>query len=141
MDKKQFDTKKLRNIRIVMINNEDWYVGKDITDILGYNNSSLVIIRHVDKENRIKSAKDGWIISGNGFLDLVASSRKPEAKKMFYWITHELLPTIRKYGAYMTDEIIDKGIKNPDTLIDSINKIREDKQSERNLMYEAVNRN
>lgn len=118
MDKKQFDTKKLRNIRTVMINNEDWYVGKDITDILGYNNSNLVIIRYVDKEDRIKSAKDGWIISGNGFLDLVASSRKPEAKKMFYWITHELLPTIRKCGVYMTDEIIDKGIKTTDTLID-----------------------
>lgn len=126
-ESKTFDPKKLRNIRTVMINNEDWYVGKDIADILGYNNSSLVIIRHVDKEDRTKSAKDGWIISGNGFLDLVASSRKPEAKKMFYWITHELLPTIRKYGAYMTDEIIDKGIKNPDALIDSINRIREDK--------------
>ncbi|MFK4941201.1 phage antirepressor [Lactococcus petauri] len=97
-------------VRTTLIENEPWFVAKDIADILGYQNGSRDVNRHVDEEDlqsyTDKSSGQGRrinIINESGLYALIIGSKKKDARKFKRWITHEVLPTIRKHGAYMTD--------------------------------------
>ena len=98
-------------VRGVLIENTPWLVGKDVTEILGYKNSSKSIKDHVDDEDKLNNKslsslgqRGGWLINESGFYSLVFGSRMPFAKQFKRWVTHEVLPAIRKHGAYMTDQ-------------------------------------
>lgn len=99
-------------VRTLEINDKPYFVGKDVASILGYSNTRKAIQDHVDQEDK----KDGvtirdsigrnqkpMIINESGLYSLILSSKLPRAKKFKHWVTSEVLPAIRKHGAYMTD--------------------------------------
>lgn len=106
-----FKNEEFGEIRTVVIENEPWFVGKDVTKILGYQNASKALNDHVDKEDKLNNEslsslgqRGGWFINESGLYSLILSSKLPKAKDFKRWVTSEVLPTIRKHGAYMTDE-------------------------------------
>lgn len=99
-------------VRSLLINSEPWFVGKDVADVLGYQNGSRDINRHVDEEDRLTRRFDGTgqsrdmtIINESGLYSLVLSSKLPSAKKFKRWVTSEVLPALRKTGQYQVKEL------------------------------------
>lgn len=99
-------------VRSLLLNNEPWFVGKDVADVLGYQNSSRDINRHVDEEDRqnyqngtFDSPRGMTIINESGLYSLVLSSKLPSAKKFKRWVTSEVLPALRKTGQYQVKEL------------------------------------
>ena len=104
---KIFSNPEFGEIRTEVINNEVWFVGKDVADILGYQNGSRDINRHVDEEDRHKimlfdgnQDKETIIINESGLYSLILSSKLESAKRFKRWVTSEVLPSIRKTGSY-----------------------------------------
>ena len=100
-----------QDVRIITINDEPWFVGKDVADILGYSNSRKALSDHVDDEDKGVTKSDTLggnqnitIINESGLYSLILKSKKSEAKQFKRWVTSDVLPTIRKHGAYMTDK-------------------------------------
>lgn len=96
-----------QTVRTQQINNEIWFVGKDVAEILGYADSNKAIAMHVDDEDKLndKTAlslgqRGGWFINESGLYSLILSSKLPKAKEFKRWVTSEVLPTIRKTGKY-----------------------------------------
>lgn len=99
-------------VRALTIDNEPYFVGKDVAEILGYKNTRDALNKHVDMEDKNTVAiRDGikkgnpnqTIINESGLYSLILSSKLPTAKQFKHWVTSEVLPAIRKHGAYMTD--------------------------------------
>lgn len=97
-------------IRTMLLDEIPWFIGKDVADILGYQNGSRDINRHVDEEDRHKvmlfdgnQDKETIIINESGLYSLILSSKMPNAKKFRHWVTSEVLPTIRRTGTYNTN--------------------------------------
>ena len=110
------------NVRAVTINDEPFFVGKDVAKILGYQNGNRDVNRHVDEEDRMgyrigtpsRGEQTMTVINESGLYSLILGSKLPTAKKFKHWVTSEVLPTIRIHGAYMTDAkaaaiVTDKG--------------------------------
>lgn len=98
---------KGQQVRIVTIDNESYFVGKDVADILGYSNGSRDINAHTDKEDRLKyqistagQMREQTVINESGLYSLILSSKLPQAKEFKHWVTSEVLPSIRKTGQY-----------------------------------------
>lgn len=96
-------------VRTVLIDNEPYFVGKDVADILGYQNGSRDINRHVDDEDKLTHQisasgqnRNMTLINESGLYSLVLSSKLPQAKSFKRWVTKEVLPAIRKTGSYQT---------------------------------------
>lgn len=139
-----FNSEEFGQIRTVIINGEVMFVGKDVADILGYQNGSRDINRHVDEEDRHKAMlfdgnqdKETIIINESGLYSLILSSKMPNAKKFKHWVTAEVLPTIRKHGLYATDNVIDNILNNPDFGIELLTKLKD----ERTARVEAERKN
>lgn len=122
---------KGQQVRTVLFDNEPMFVGKDVADILGYQNGSRDVNTHVEKEDRLKyqigtsgQAREMTIINESGLYSLVISSKLPTAKEFKHWVTHEVLPSIRKHGAYMTPETIEKAIYDPDFIINLATQLK-----------------
>ncbi|MCR8687331.1 BRO family protein [Lactococcus petauri] len=127
-------------VRTVLIKNEPWFVAKDVADILGYQNGSRDVNRHVDEEDlqnyTDKSSGQGRrikIINESGLYALIIGSKKKDARKFKRWITHEVLPTIRKHGAYMTDTKLEEALLNPDTLINLATQLKQEREEKAQL--------
>lgn len=99
-------------IRVLKINNEPWFVGKDVATILGYSNTRKALIDHVDDEDKkdrvtirdsMGRSQLAVVINESGMYSLILSSKLPNAKKFKRWVTSEVLPAIREDGAYITD--------------------------------------
>lgn len=104
---KVFENKDFGKVRTVMIDNEPWFVGKDVADALGYGAARNAIAAHVDEEDRLThrfsasgQGRDMTIINESGLYSLVLSSKLPSAKQFKHWVTHDILPTLRKTGSY-----------------------------------------
>lgn len=102
-----FNNREFGDVRVVTIDNEPWFVGKDVADILAYQNGSRDINRHVDDDDRCKEMifdgkqeKETILINESGLYSLILSSKKPNAKKFKRWVTSEVLPSIRRTGLY-----------------------------------------
>lgn len=130
-----FENEDFGKIRVVEIDGAPWFVGKDVTSILGYGNGSRDINRHVDKEDR-QNYRNGTseinnrgitIINESGLYSLILSSKLPKAKEFKRWVTSEILPSIRKHGAYVTDEVLEAAIKSQDFAIDLFQKLLNEK--------------
>ena len=99
-------------VRSLLINDEPWFVGKDVADILGYRNPRDAINKHVDDEDKgvakcdtLGGAQELAVINESGLYSLVLSSKLPNAKKFKRWVTSEVLPALRKTGQYQMKEL------------------------------------
>jgi anti-repressor protein len=109
---KQFNFEN-NQVRTLLINDEPWFVGKDVAEILGYLNPRDALSKHVDSEDKNSVAiHDGnkgnpnlTIINESGVYALVFSSKLQSAKKFKHWVTSEVLPTLRKTGSYATPQL------------------------------------
>lgn len=104
---KIFENEEFGSVRTMEINGKPYFVGKDVTDILGYQNGSRDINRHVDEDDREKvmifdgnQDKESIIINESGLYSLILSSKLPNAKKFKRWVTSDVLPAIRRTGGY-----------------------------------------
>ena len=100
------------NLRTIEIDGEPWFVGKDVAAALGYNEPHKAIQRHVDKDDGMKRPitdstgrrQETWLINESGLYSLILSSKLPSAKEFKHWVTSEVLPSIRKNGAYIRNQ-------------------------------------
>lgn len=128
---KIFNNKEFGKIRTLTIKNEPWFVAMDICKALDIKNTTQAMSRLDDDEVTMFNigglSGETNIINEFGLYNLVLASRKKEAKKFKRWITHEVLPSIRKHGAYATEETIDKIISDPDFGINLLNTLKEER--------------
>ena len=116
-------------IRTVSSNGIIWFAAVDVTDALGIKNPSDAIKPlDEDERTRFNLGRQGSanFISEPGLYKLIGASRKPAAKRFNRWVTHEVLPSIRKHGAYMTPETIEKAIYNPDFIINLATQLKDE---------------
>nr|DAM18059.1 MAG TPA: repressor domain protein [Caudoviricetes sp.] len=116
-------------VRTVSSNGIIWFAAVDVTNALGIKNPSDAI-KPLDEDERARFnlGRQGStnFISEPGLYKLIGASRKPAAKRFNRWVTHEVLPSIRKHGAYMTPETIEKAIYNPDFIINLATKLKDE---------------
>lgn len=144
MENKQlqvFKNPEFGEIRVIEKDGEPWFVAVDVCDILGLSNPTIAVSR-LDNDERAKfnlgRQGDATIVNEPGLYTLILGSRKPEAKAFKRWITHEVIPSIRKYGAYMTPEKLEEAVCNPDTIIEICMQLK--LEQERRKQVEAENR-
>ncbi|CAJ2234948.1 hypothetical protein CPR18618_PPKEINIP_00871 [Companilactobacillus paralimentarius] len=123
------------NVRTVQINNEPYFVGKDVADVLSYSNSRKALLDHVDAEDKLTSRivtagqnREQTVINESGLYSLILSSKLPAAKEFKRWVTSEVLPTIRKHGAYLTDSAIEQTLTDPDYLIKLATQLKTERE-------------
>jgi len=123
-------------VRTVLKDGEPWWVAKDICEILEIQNTTDALKR-LDNDEVARLNLGGLsgeinIVSEAGLYTLILGSRKPEAKQFKRWITHEVIPSIRKTGAYMTPDTIEKVLTNPDTIIKIATQLKEAQEQIKN---------
>ncbi|HFI0106892.1 TPA: phage antirepressor [Streptococcus suis] len=123
MELQIFKNEQFGQVQLVEINNEPWFVGKEIAEILGYQNPSKALKDHVDEEDKLNNEtlsslgqRGGWIINESGLYSLILKSKLPQAKQFKRWVTSEVLPSIRKNGAYVTNQKAVEIMSNPNAL-------------------------
>ena len=137
-----FQNAEFGSVRTADINGVPYFVGKDVAEILGYERSTKATMDHVDEDDRILidgktqscfgielGQRGGWLINESGLYSLILSSKMPNARKFKRWVTSEVLPAIRKYGMYATDELI----ANPDLAIAAFTALKEEREKNRLL--------
>lgn len=126
-------------IRTTEINNEPYFVGKDIAKALGYKNTRDALMKYVDEEDKGVAKIDTLggkqrlaVINESGLYSLTFSSKLPNAKKFKRWVTSEILPTIRKNGMFVTDELLN----NPDLAIKVFKQLKQEREEKKKLQLE-----
>ena len=130
-------------VRTVTINDEPWLVGKDVAQALGYQNPQKALRDHVDDDE--KTVNESFTVNGtpailineSGLYSLILSSKLPGAKEFKRWVTSEVLPSIRKHGAYMTPETLEAAILSPDYLLKVVTALKD--ETDKRKALEAVN--
>lgn len=130
-------------IRTIEKDGEPWFVAKDVATVLGYKNTKDAVARHVDPEDTVLNGvvipdpigRDQVyrIINESGLYSLILSSKLPGAKGFKRWVTSEVLPTIRRHGAYMTEQTIEKALFNPDFLIELAQQLKDERAKAKRL--------
>lgn len=138
-----FENTEFGSVRTLMVNDNPYFVGKDVAEILGYSNASKAVLTHVDDEDKtflmleIADSQNGnvpvgqsktAVINESGLYSLILSSKMPNAKKFKHWVTAEVLPSIRKTGAYSIPrttagqiQLLAQGHTELEQKIDSVN--------------------
>ena len=131
-----FKNQDFGEVRTVTINDEPYFVGKDVALILGYKDPSDALKRHVDEDDKLTRCFTGsgqnremYVINESGLYSLILSSKLPRAKQFKRWVTSEVLPAIRKHGVYATEELI----ANPDLAIAAFKALKEEREQNRKL--------
>lgn len=133
-------------VRTLKINDEPYFVGKDVASILGYSNTRDALNKHVDSEDKNTVAIHDGITRGNpnqvvinesGLYSLILSSKMPNAKRFKRWVTSEVLPAIRKHGAYMTDQKAFDVVHNKKGLADLLQQAA-DQLKQKDIRIEEV---
>lgn len=138
-----FNNEEFGQVRTLMIREEPYFVGKDVAEILGYSDTSDALKKHVDDEDKmgrqiadsLGRMQNTKVINESGLYSLILSSKLPNAKKFKRWVTSEVLPSIRKHGAYMTENTLEEALTNPDFLIKLARELKEE-QSKRKALEE-----
>ena len=133
---KIFDNPEFGKVRTMEINGAPYFVGKDVSEILGYSDTNKAIAMHVDDEDKLndKTAsslgqRGGWLINESGLYSLILSSKLPKAKEFKRWVTSEVLPSIRKHGAYAVDELLN----DPEFAIKTFTALKEERERSKRL--------
>ena len=119
-----FENEAFGKVRTLNLNGEPWFVAVDVCSVLDLSNPTIAVSR-LDEDERAKfnlgRQGDATIVNEPGLYTLVLGSRKPEAKAFKRWITHEVIPAIRKHGVYITDEKLKLFAEQPE-LLDALMK-------------------
>ena len=133
-----FNSTEFGQVRTMVINGSPWFVAKDVCECLDINNSRQALARLDGDEKNSVILNDGTpgnpekgIVNEYGLYSLVLSSRKPSAKAFKRWITHEVIPAIRKHGAYMTGETLEQALTSPDFLIRLATELKTEQEARR----------
>lgn len=135
-----FNSHEFGQVRAVEVNGEPWLVGKDVAEALGYTNTKKALADHVDEDDKLQN--DGvtirdpigreqhpTVINESGLYALVFGSKMPKAQEFKRWVTREVLPSIRKHGAYMTKETVEQVLTSPDTIIKLAQQIKAEQEA------------
>lgn len=122
-------------VRTLEINGEIWFVGKDIAEILGYSNTRDALAKHVDTEDKDtvvihdgSQSRNVIAINESGLYSLILSNKLPSAKEFKHWVTSEILPSVRRHGAFMTTETLEQVLTLPDFLIRLVTELKNEKE-------------
>ena len=134
---KIFENPEFGKVRTMEINGEPYFVGKDVAEILGYERPAKAILDRVDNEDKdevpikdsIGRMQNTAIINESGLYSLILSSKLPKAKEFKRWVTSEVLPSIRKHGAYAVDELLN----DPEFAIKTFTALKEERTKSRQL--------
>lgn len=138
-------------VRIIELNDQAYFVGRDVAELLGYKNPNEAIQEHVDEEDKFLRSErggeilklfstlkdlqeqlgrqDNWFISESGVYSLIFSSKLPTAKQFKHWITSEVLPAVRKHGGYLTPTSVEQALTDPDFIIRMATQLKEERQA------------
>ena len=134
-----------KQVRTVEIDSDPWFIGKDVAEILGYKKPQNALATHVDDEDKTTALIQGTgsnykskavIVNESGLYSLILSSKLPTAKQFKRWVTSEVLPSIRKHGAYLTDQKIDEILSDPDTIIKLATELKEERAKSKALLVD-----
>lgn len=131
MDIKVFEKQEFGQVRVINKGGEPWFVAKDICEILDHKNPSVAIqMLEEDERTKLSLGRQGPtnVVNESGLYTLIIKSNKPEAKKFRKWVTSEVLPSIRKYEMYMTDNLLERTLDDPDFLIDLLQKYKQERE-------------
>lgn len=130
-----FQNQEFGEVRSVVINGDIWFLGKDVASILEYSNTAKAIRDHVDDEDKLTERivlsgqnREAIFINESGLYSLILSSKLPNARKFKKWVTSEVLPSIRKHGAYLTPDKVEEVLLNPDTIIKIAQNLKEEQE-------------
>lgn len=131
-----FKNEEFGEVRTLVVNNEPMFVGKDVALALGYKDTVNALKSHVDEEDKMgwqittpsRGTQNATVINESGVYSLVFSSKLPDAKKFKHWVTSEVLPAIRKHGAYMTKQTLSKALTSPDFLIQLATQLKAEQE-------------
>ncbi len=141
-----FNNEEFGQVRTVVQSEDVWFVAKDVAEVLGYNNTSKAIQMHVDEDEKAdlpiwdgRQNRNQKVINESGLYSLILSSKLPSAKKFKKWVTSEVLPSIRKHGAYMAPKTINALLQDPDLIIGLASQLKQEQQArqvaeQKNLM-------
>lgn len=140
-----FTHKDFGEIRTIQIDGEPWFVANDVMRVLEVSNSKDAIrtldddeksgVDIIDPHGRKQKTN---CISEAGLYSIILRSRKPEAKAFKRWVTHEVIPSIRKHGAYLTPQKIEDALLNPDVIINLALQLKAEKQKNAELTAKAA---
>lgn len=126
---------KDQQVHTVTIDNEPYFVGNDVSTILGYSNYRNAVANHVDEDDKLRTQieyagqdRNMTVINESGLYSLILSSKLPQAKEFKHWVTSEVLPAIRKHGAYMTSAKIEEVLTDPDTIIQLATQLKQERE-------------
>lgn len=151
---KIFKNEEFGQLSVIVKNNKEYIEAIEVATILGYSNPRDAINRHCDKDGVVFS--DVGVVTGfrkdnskafqvvtKKFIDegnlyrLIIKSKLPSAKRFEKWIMDEVLPSIRKHGAYMSEEVINKTLDDPDFIIEMATKLKYERGQRRLLQEKA----
>lgn len=128
------------SVRVVMKGEDPWFVAKDVCNILGYENSRKALADHIDEDEKGVTKCDTLggvqvmsIINESGLYALIMRSNKPEAKRFRKWVTSEVIPSIRKHGAYMTPDVLERVLGDPDFMIGLLQELKAEQEKSKVL--------
>lgn len=137
---KIFENSDFGQVRTLERNNEIYFVASDVCKCLDIKNTTQAVQRLDEDEKSMfnigLSGGETNLVNEYGLYNLILVSRKKEAKAFKRWITHEVLPSIRKHGAYMTDEVLKEALTSPDFLIKLATELKEEKEKRKVLEIE-----
>lgn len=145
-----FKNEKFGEVKTIEKNNQLYFLANDVANILGYKRPGDAVKQHVDEEDRETLSYKAFgdlehslwqgndysnktFISESGVYSLVFGSELPQAREFKRWITSDVLPSIRKHGAYMTEKTLENALSNPDFLIELATKLKEEKAKNKEL--------
>lgn len=137
-----FNNEDFGSVRVLAINDEPWFVAKDICDALGIATNHLRETLDDDEVSNLPITEVGpefggrapLIVSEAGLYSLILRSRKPEAKAFRRWVTHDVLPSIRSHGMYATPQTIERMLNDPDTMITTLKVLKAERERANALM-------
>lgn len=137
-----FNNSQFGDIRAINQNGEPWFVAADVCRVLEHTNVTVALDRLDDDEkakfNLGLRGGDTGCVNEPGLYSLVLGSRKPEAKAFKRWITHDVIPTIRKHGMYATPQTLEQMLNDPDSMIKVLQTLKEERTAR--LQAEETNR-
>lgn len=133
---KIFENSEFGKVRTVLVDDQPYFVGKDVAEILGYSNPRKAIKDHVEASDKgvtkcdtLGGVQEMTLINESGLYSLILSSKMPRAREFKHWVTSEILPSIRRHGLYAVDEVL----ANPDMLINALTALKEERANRKRL--------